>query len=404
MQGKQGRLFDDLPVPEDVRELVRISGHNKQLDPEQRTFNRLSGQVRQLQEDVALWQEQISRLAQRVHAEMLPRIERLHLAQRMVVFRLDELLNLPKGGLRLSKTKRGVLSDYICMITETFPDRDQDPELVALCERHTGLSREEEAALERELAREFLGAVFGEGALDGYEGDDLTDMIDHAANSRAQGQGTPPPGRRPKKKERALLEAKEAADAALRETYRKLASFLHPDREQDPEERVRKTELMQQVNEAFEKRDLIGLLRLQMACSQLDVDTLGGLPEARIKRFNKALREQVQTLKKEKEGLIQAAADLLDVHRSVVQTMRKLDLDALFDRQVEELQASIDALQGLHEDLNTPSRRDRAVRDILTEMDGMMDFPELDMLFDSWAPPEYEAPKPRGRGKRKTKR
>lgn len=35
---------------------------------------------------------------------------------------------------------------------------------------------------------------------------------------------------------------------SIREVYRKLASALHPDREPDPVERQRKTELMQRAN------------------------------------------------------------------------------------------------------------------------------------------------------------
>ncbi len=72
------------------------------------------------------------------------------------------------------------------MVTETMPDGEQDPEIVRLREWHLGISREEETELERALARDMLGSMFGEEALAGYESDDLEEMIAHAAARHAE--------------------------------------------------------------------------------------------------------------------------------------------------------------------------------------------------------------------------
>ena len=380
MSGKQGRLFDQLPLPEEIRKQVRIVGSDKRLDPAQRTFNRLSAEVGALQEEIQLWQQRIARLGQRLQTEMLPQLERLRQAQKDVVVRLDTLLSMPKDKLRLSKHKRDTLSTYICMLTEEMLKLDADPEIAALRERHLGLSRQEEAELERELARSMLGKMFGEEALEGYEGDDVAAMFAHAQARHEDNQASRRQGRRRTKKELALEEAKAAADAALREAYRKLASQLHPDRELDPEERQRKTALMQQANAAYEKRDLMGLLRLQMECAQLDADALGELPEARIKRYNASLREQIQTLKQERQGLIQAAADLLDADDRFLASAQDAELDALFEKRLEALHSSLKYVEGVAQDLAKPARRDAAIKCILSEMDGMWDGPEIDAL------------------------
>ncbi len=47
-------------------------------------------------------------------------------------------------------------------------------------------------------------------------------------------------------------------------------AVLHPDREPDEAERVRKTELMQRVNEAYSKKDLLQLVALQLEIEQID--------------------------------------------------------------------------------------------------------------------------------------
>jgi archaellum component FlaC len=406
MQGKQGRLFDHLPVPGEAGRQVRIAGSGNRLDPAQRTFNRLSEEVGRLQEEIERWQQRIIRLGQRLQAEMMPGIERLGQAQKDVVVQLDALLSLPKDKLRLSRAKRETLGAYIFMLTDEILSLRDDPEIAAIRERYLGLDQQEEAELEQALARGLLGEMFGEEALEGYAGDDLEEMIAHA---KARHEETSrPQGRRRTKKERAIEEAKEAADTALREAYRKLASHLHPDREPNPEERERKTALMQRANSAYEKRDLMGLLQLQMECAQLDADALGELPEARIKRFIEALREQIETLKLEKEGMIQAASDLLDVEDFILACDEVQDsgLDALFDDRLEQLNRTCSHVQNLARDLAKPSRRDAAIKRILSEMDDVWGGGELDALADSWGFPEDEpVGPPAGRkGKRRSPR
>ena len=60
------------------------------------------------------------------------------------------------------------------------------------------------------------------------------------------------------------------AKSAIRTIFRHLASALHPDREPDEQERLRKTALMSEVNAAYEKNDLTTLLRLQMQVTQVN--------------------------------------------------------------------------------------------------------------------------------------
>ena len=59
------------------------------------------------------------------------------------------------------------------------------------------------------------------------------------------------------------------AKSALRTLFRQLASALHPDREPDEATRLRKTAWMSEVNAAYEKNDLITLMRWQIQLVQL---------------------------------------------------------------------------------------------------------------------------------------
>ncbi|MBV6325229.1 J domain-containing protein [Duganella violaceipulchra] len=110
-----------------------------------------------------------------------------------------------------------------------------------------------------------------------------------AEERRAQSPGAIKQARR-KEAEEALMKQ------SVREIYRKLASALHPDRETDPAERSRKTGLMQRVNVAYQKNDLLGLLELQLEIEQIDQAAIDGLSDERIGQFNAVLRAQVREL------------------------------------------------------------------------------------------------------------
>ena len=85
--------------------------------------------------------------------------------------------------------------------------------------------------------------------------------------------------------------------------YRKLASALHPDREPDPQERERKTRLMQQANQAYAAGHLLALLELQLQAEQVDAARLGALDAQRLQHYVTVLQEQLAELQAETRRL-----------------------------------------------------------------------------------------------------
>jgi hypothetical protein len=100
-------------------------------------------------------------------------------------------------------------------------------------------------------------------------------------------------------KEAQLKEEDQNVSKSIQEVYRKLVSSLHPDREPDEEERERKTKIMQEVNVAYNKKDLLRLLELQLELEQIDEAHLNNIAEDRLKYFNKILKEQLRELQQE---------------------------------------------------------------------------------------------------------
>lgn len=94
------------------------------------------------------------------------------------------------------------------------------------------------------------------------------------------------------------------ADQTLRQIYRQLASAWHPDREPDEQQRRRKTELMGQANAAYERRDLLSLLRLQGQAVQGGVGAVGQPPaDERLAAMTLLLKRQVAERERSRAAL-----------------------------------------------------------------------------------------------------
>jgi len=89
------------------------------------------------------------------------------------------------------------------------------------------------------------------------------------------------------------------ANTALRTVYRQLASALHPDREPDEAERLRKTALMSQVNAAYDRKNLSELLKLQLQLAQIDSASLSRIADDKLNAMCLLLKEQVEALEED---------------------------------------------------------------------------------------------------------
>lgn len=130
---------------------------------------------------------------------------------------------------------------------------------------------------------------------------------------------------------------------SLQSVYRQLVASLHPDREPDEQERERKTKLMQKVNVAYAKKDLLQLLELQLAIEQIDQLQLNNIAEDRLKHFNTVLQEQLNELFEEIADIESAFKQQMNlspiVHLSPKYLMKNLDA------AMKDLQRSIKGLQ-----------------------------------------------------------
>lgn len=409
---QQTSLFDPSTEVADNMALVGIQGSRNQLSPAQRTFNRLTESIRHQRESLAEWQAYGQRFRQRLAAEYIPAMQDLRVVQRHMAGQLDALLSQPGQLPRLGRKKKDLLRERLLELIDDLLVEGPDAELETLYDRHNPISRADRERMELEMAENFLGGLFGEEMLRGHTARDMESLLQEAQerilkrvaeeeharearkSARAAKRGR---GSRAEQAAERRAQAEKELKQSLREIYRKLASGLHPDRESDPVQRERKTALMQQVNEAHAKGDLLTLLSLQMQAEQIDATHLANLSTERLGHYNQILREQLKALEAELHAEVAALSEVLefDIRHRV---SRPLEVDGLLDDQIAELRLMAAHIEEDRLALADPARR-RAVIDLLTQdLEDTEDF--LDSVFLDALLDEPMAPSRRSRRKK----
>ncbi len=280
----------------------------------QKAFNRLIEKIEAQRQALAAWQAFLPQFQQRVAAEVEP------LQQRCLAARWSLAMLFDNAHDRAGTTKREqakLASLVLDLCAELLQSADEeDPALIALHDKHSHASLAERKEEESRFLMDMAETMFG---VDLDDGQDLSSpetvraalhrkmQEQHSAQAELAAQAAAVPPRRKSAKalakEAQIAAQAQAATMSVREIYRKLASALHPDRETDDAERVRKTALMQQVNQAYAKSDLLRLLELQIEAEQIDLATLGAISEQRLGHYNQVLAEQSAQLDHEIDAL-----------------------------------------------------------------------------------------------------
>jgi hypothetical protein len=140
------------------------------------------------------------------------------------------------------------------------------------------------------------------------------------------------------------------ASSTLRTLFRHLASALHPERERDEPERLRKTALMSEVNAAYQKNDLTTLLRLQMQVMQVSPSNAPRLADDRLIAMNLLLKDQVAALEEDldqlqsrlsREFCIRVSADADEA--AMTQSLQRMQADQR--HSADQLEADLRRIQ-----------------------------------------------------------
>ncbi|WP_454753775.1 molecular chaperone DnaJ [Cupriavidus necator] len=282
--------------------------HNRPiLSKGQKTFNSLIKQIEKRRMRLRAWETVTPSFQQRYVNDLLPLEQTLTDLQIRMVHRLDRAYEQKE----LTKAERRKLAAVITDLAG--PLAGEDDGLKAIYNKYSATDYDSETAAEIDGMKSMLEAVLGVELGDDLDISSPEELLQHAQahiQQRQAEEATEAVAREARRAKRKKSPRQLAAEAraqeeqaqislSIREVYRKLASALHPDREADPQERDRKTKLMQRVNEAYNKNNLLQLLELQLELEHIDQHSINHISEDRLKHYNKILKEQICELDQE---------------------------------------------------------------------------------------------------------
>jgi len=285
------------------------------LSPEQRKYNQLVARIEKARTELLAWQEQLPLFAQAHATRMQPLMAELAAQRRQLVLELASLLEQPGWRKAERQTLRRALCEQAAdLVDSEFIDEAAAAELRALHDQHadTSLDDARREALDgmKNMFEAVAGVDLGDEAFDSEEAllqraqQRLQSDAEREAQRHEQAQAQRPSRQSAAQRKRQAQQ--EQASKSVREVYRQLASALHPDRADDEADRVRRTALMQRVNQAYDKQDLLGLFALQLEIEQIDSAHLARASTERLRHYNRVLAAQLAELQDEIELQVSA--------------------------------------------------------------------------------------------------
>ena len=289
--------------------IPQIKKEKDALSKLQKQFNSKINRINKLKAAIAETDAVVAELRKKVQEELVPLSKELTEGRVAFVKLLDRSYESSFFRKR-EKEKLAMLIEELSF--GLIEDQGRD-DLIPLHDKYAAFShaevveQAEEDAKEQaqDLFQDFFGLDIDVDNLDDLEGiqEQLRQKMEEQEQARQQ--------QKAKRRKTKAQEAKEAAmktemsniAKASRRIYTDLAKMLHPDREQDHEQRIWKEEVMKKVTSAYNQNDFFELLRLQMEFMQEKGDVLHELPEQQLKYYLKLLNEQLKELEFEQEKI-----------------------------------------------------------------------------------------------------
>lgn len=289
---------------------INVSQQGKTLSAAQKRFNQTTKKIESARKRLESWQTFIPELEQRRIKEFMPLHKSYEDSQAAFACHLDSFY--PRKSF--SQTQREKLEHLILETCRDIPLEERS-DVKAIYDKYSDIGyddeREEEKLFAGDLMRDVIEAEYGIDLGDDFEFDldDPQKTAERLAKVMNEHQSEPEeePTNKTAKQEKAEAAAEkeeENISKSLKSVYRQLTTSLHPDREQDPEERQRKTDLMQKVNKAYKNKDLLAMLELQLSIEHIDQENINNIAADKLKYFNKVLDRQLQQIKTEIDDIL----------------------------------------------------------------------------------------------------
>ncbi|HBV20304.1 MAG TPA: molecular chaperone DnaJ [Nitrosomonas sp.] len=333
---------------------IQQATKQKKLSTAQKKFNNLIKKIDKEKKRLQEWQTLTPDFQKKLLDEYQPLLRKLMNLQAALVRRLDEFHNRRS----FTQTQNNKISHVICELCTGLIDHSDADDLQVIYEKHSGtgygIECDEFSDLMGDMMKEMFEDQLGIDLGDDFDHTDPEAFARHVAEKmRAAKEADQPRAHKTKKqtKHQAAQEQRRIAaekveqeniSQSIKTIYRQLSTAAHPDRETEPEERARKTEIMQRVNMAYAKKDLLKLLALQLELEQIDQNHINTIAEDRLKAYNQILESQLAQLQMEIE---QAELPFrMSARISPYAAIRPNEMMHDLERDARELRQNIDRL------------------------------------------------------------
>jgi len=267
-----------------------------QLSPKQKKLNRLIERIEQQKKELAAWQNAQADIQNYTRSKLLPVYSELH----TVLFtQLDTLWNhlasdaFSKANLVQIDTKIAALAKMLKksqMLTSA--QKEQVEKVDTFYMQHTEHVRPKKAKANSIQSQDLAETAEQNVDVD-WESYEYDSAQYEAERERAKQF----------KQQEKREQAAKMAEQSLKTVYLKITAMIHPDREPDEEKKLEKTELLQQVNEAYAEQDLFYLLKLQLQLETNKGLSSKALSSEQVKFYQLSLEAQSQNLQSQLEEI-----------------------------------------------------------------------------------------------------
>ena len=273
--------------------MSRKHQEKKILSPAQKKFNRLTKSVQKNIRSINTWSETYDKLRQNFNQNILPLLQEIH------KIRLASLVLLDKQYQTavLGKRHQGKLYNLICALAKICVDENNIQEAEEIYNRYHEKSLEHSKKEQLSDLEDLFGMNFGDDDVDSFW-DFVDAMKDKEEKEKSKSQGKSNKEKITAKQKK-LIEQEVSETQSIKDIFRQLTKVLHPDREMDEIEKIRKSELMQRANMSYKNKDLLSLLELQFEIEQANQASLDSLSNEKLEVYNRLLQKKYQKTKDE---------------------------------------------------------------------------------------------------------
>lgn len=305
--------------------------HRAEQSPQQKKLNRLIDQIEQQKQELATWKNAQADIQNYTRSKILPVYSELH----TVLFaQLDTLWNHLASDA-FSKADLAQIDTKIAALAK----------LLRKSQRLTSAQQEQVEKIDTFYMQHAEHVRAKKAKANSIQNHDLTETVEQNVDvdwenyeyDSAQYEAERERAKQLKQQEKREQAAKMAVQS-LKTVYLKITAMIHPDREPDEVKKLEKTELLQQVNEAYAEQDLFYLLKFQLQLETNKGLSSRALSSEQVKFYQLSLEAQSQNLQSQLEEIF--ASFHLSSHINTKQ-LKMSDVYKVIDKDAAELKQQV---------------------------------------------------------------